>query len=154
MVQVKRYPGTSHADEKGMALVTGLLLAAVLMLLGTTALLISTTDMKISSNNKSNSQAFFIAEAGIEHARGNLRTDLASSSTSAQIIAALSQKLATRVGANGALSNCTNSLNFYTGGAFVTDDVPYIRSNLFRSRGLSGLSHKRCKKYWWSHIND
>jgi Tfp pilus assembly protein PilX len=131
MVQGKRYPRTSPSDEKGMALVAGLLLVAVLMLLGTTAVMTSTTDMKISGNYKSNSQAFFIAEAGIENARGNLRTDLDSSSTSAQIIAALSQKLATRVGANGALSNCTNSVNFYAGGAFVTDDVPYIAATSF-----------------------
>ena len=96
MMQVKRYPRTSLSDEKGMALVAGLLLVAVLMLLGTTAVMTSTTDMKISGNYKSNSQAFFVAEAGTENARGNLRTDLASSTTSAQIIAALSQKLATR----------------------------------------------------------
>ena len=53
-------------NEKGMVLVVGLLLIVVLMLLGTTAVLTSTTDMKISSNYKSGSQAFYIAEAGIE----------------------------------------------------------------------------------------
>ena len=131
MVQRKRYPRTSLCDEKGMVLVVGLLLVAVLMLLGTTAVITSTTDMKISTNYKSGSQAFYIAEAGIERARGQLRTDLAASTTSSQVLTALTNMLIARAGANGVLSNSTNSANFYAGGAFVTDDVPYIAATFF-----------------------
>jgi Tfp pilus assembly protein PilX len=131
MVQRKRYPRTSLCDEKGMVLVVGLLLIAVLMLLGTTAVMTSTTDMKISTNYKSGSQAFYIAEAGIERARGQLRTDLAGSTTSPQVLTALTNMLTARAGANGTLSNSTNSVNFYAGGAFVTDDLPYIAATSF-----------------------
>ena len=131
MVQAKRYPKTSLGNEKGIALVAGLLLVAVLLLLGTTAVLTSTTDMKISGNYKSNSQALYIAEAGIERARGQLRVDLAGSTTSSQITTELSQLLIARRGPNGALSNSTNSVNFYTDSAFVTDDVPYRSATSF-----------------------
>jgi Tfp pilus assembly protein PilX len=71
---VKRHPRMSPGDEKGMVLVLGLLLVAVLSLVGTTAVMTSTTDMKINSNYKSGAQAFYIAEAGIERARAQLMT--------------------------------------------------------------------------------
>jgi len=52
-----------------MVLVVGLMLIVVLMLLGTTAVMTSTTVMKISSNYKQNEQVFYLADAGIQHAR-------------------------------------------------------------------------------------
>ena len=73
MVQIKRYPQSSLCDEKGVALVTGLLLVAVLMLLGATAVMTSTTDMKINANYKTGNQAFYVAEAGTEEARARRR---------------------------------------------------------------------------------
>lgn len=133
MMKIKRYPRTSLCDEKGMVLVIGLLIVAVLMLLGATAVMTSTTDIKISTNYKTSSQAFYIAEAGIERAREQLRTDpgLYGSTTAAQTMAALSLLLDARKGANGALSDSTSSANFYAGGAFVTDDVPYVAAITF-----------------------
>ena len=133
MVHIKRYPRTSLCDEKGMVLVVGLLMVAVLMLLGTTAMMTSTTDLKISSNYKTGSQAFYIAEAGLERARGQLRADpdLSGSTTSTQVVAFLSQRLTTSAGTNGTLSNSANSALFYAGGSFVTDDVPYVAATAF-----------------------
>lgn len=122
MLSVKQYTGRILRDEKGMVLVVGLLLISVLMLLGTTAVITSTTDLKISGNYRSSSQAFYIAEAGMENARGKLRTDVATFT--------LSQLLAARVGANNALSNSTNIANFYANG-IVTDDVPYVAATSF-----------------------
>ncbi len=75
MMQTKRYPRTSLCDEKGMVLVVGLLLVAVLMLLGTTAVMTSTTDIKISTNYKTGNQAFYAAEAGVEEARARMKAD-------------------------------------------------------------------------------
>jgi hypothetical protein len=122
MLNIKRYPRESLGDEKGMVLIVALLLIAALVLLGTTAVMISTTDMKISANYKSSTQAFYIAEAGIEQARAQLR-NLGSST--------LSQILAASAGPNGLLSNSAVSSNFYANGAFVTDDIPYIPQSSF-----------------------
>jgi len=124
MMHAKGYPKVTLRDEKGMVLVVGLLLIVVLMLLGTTAVLTSTTDMKISANYKTSNEAFYIAEAGIERARGKLRTDA--------VTYTISQLLAARVGANNVLSNSTNIANFYANG-IVTDDVAYIAATSFGS---------------------
>lgn len=75
MEKIKRYPRTSLCDEKGMVLVVGLLLVAVLMLVGTTAVMTSTTDIKISANYKTGNQAFYAAEAGAEEARARMKAD-------------------------------------------------------------------------------
>jgi hypothetical protein len=119
---VKRHPRVSPGDEKGMVLVLGLLLVAVLSLVGTTAVMTSTTDMKINSNYKSGAQAFYIAEAGIERARAQLMT-LGGTT--------LSQALAASRGANNQLSDSTDVANFFANGAFVTDDVPYMADTSF-----------------------
>ena len=124
MMRAKGYPKVTLRDEKGMVLVVGLLLIVVLMLLGTTAVLTSTTDMKISANYKTSNEAFYIAEAGIERARGKLRTDA--------VTYTISQLLAARVGANNVLSDSTNIANFYANG-IVTDDVAYIAATSFGS---------------------
>ncbi len=107
-------------NESGMVLVLAMLIMTALILLGTTTLMETQTDLKIASNGKSRTIAFYAAEAGIEVARGQLRTDLGTFT--------VSQLLAARVGANGTLSNSTDVANFYGGGSFVTDDVPYIAS--------------------------
>ena len=56
-------------NEEGMVLPVTLMLIAVLVLLGTTAVMTITTDLKIAANYRSSTQAFYIAEAGIEEAR-------------------------------------------------------------------------------------
>ncbi|MDO9230435.1 MAG: pilus assembly PilX N-terminal domain-containing protein [Syntrophales bacterium] len=122
MMNVKRYSRESLRDEKGMILVVSLMMISALLLLGTTAVMTSTTDMKINSNYKTSTQALYIAEAGIEVARGQLR-NLGGST--------LSQILAARAGANLSLSNSTDSANFYANSAFVTDDVPYVPQTSF-----------------------
>jgi len=114
-----------------MVLVVALLLIAALVLLGTTAVMMSTTDMKISSNYKSSTQAFYIAEAGLEAARNQLRTAIEASALDSKVV--ISNLLDGRKGANSALSDSTNMLNFYDSGAFVTDDVPYIAQTSFGS---------------------
>lgn len=60
------------SNEKGMTLVTVMLLVAVLVVLGTTAVMMSTMDRKISGNYKTSNEAFYAAEAGIEEARTRL----------------------------------------------------------------------------------
>lgn len=53
-------------NEKGMVLIAAIALVAILALVGTVAVVTTDTDMKISSNYKTNVQAFYIAEAGIQ----------------------------------------------------------------------------------------
>jgi len=124
MMHAKRYARVSIGNERGMVLVVGLLLIVVLVLLGTTAVMTSTTDMKISANYKTSTQAFYIAEAGIEHARENVRQAINLGSS-------LSQILAARVGGTGVLSDSSTITNFYANGTFVTDDVPFIASTSY-----------------------
>jgi len=104
-----------------MVLVLGLLLVAVLALVGTTAVMTSTTDMKINSNYKTGAQAYYIAEAGIERARAKLPTESAT----------LSDLLYARRGPNNQLSDSAGMASFFADGAFVTDDVPYLAETSF-----------------------
>lgn len=60
-------------SERGVALVTVLLLIATLTILGTTTILQTSTDLKIAGNYRSGKGAFYAAEAGIEEARARLR---------------------------------------------------------------------------------
>lgn len=55
-------------DFRGMALITSILLTAILMTLTGASLFFSQLDLKMASNHKLGSEAFYIAEAGIERA--------------------------------------------------------------------------------------
>jgi Tfp pilus assembly protein PilX len=75
MTQQERHPGQRLGDEKGLVLVVSLMMVAVIILLGTTAVMTTSTDLKISANYRTGSQAFYVAEAGIEEARRRLKID-------------------------------------------------------------------------------
>jgi len=62
-------------NEKGIVLVVVIMLMAVLVLLGTTAIMVTTTDMKISSNYREGTRAFYNADAGVETVIAYLRTN-------------------------------------------------------------------------------
>lgn len=63
---------TLRTDERGMVLSTAMIFLAILGILGTTAIVVTTTDIKIGGNYKTNIQAFYIAEAGIQDGIGRL----------------------------------------------------------------------------------
>lgn len=65
-------------SNSGAALIIALLIMAVLTLLGSAAIMVSSIETKISGNQKSSIQAFYIAEAGIQHAIGNLTNSIDS----------------------------------------------------------------------------
>lgn len=69
---------TLSGNERGVALVTVLLLIATLIILGTTAIMQTSTDLKIGSNYQTGKEAFYAAEAGIEEARARLRKNATS----------------------------------------------------------------------------
>lgn len=54
-------------NDKGIALITALMVLAVLTMLGISATLVSSIDMKISGNEKTAIQQQYAAEAGISH---------------------------------------------------------------------------------------
>jgi hypothetical protein len=60
----------SFSNEKGIAMVTTLMLSLLLSILIAGMLLASTSDTLIGSNDVRNNQAFYIAEAGINRASG------------------------------------------------------------------------------------
>ncbi|MCL0041052.1 PilX N-terminal domain-containing pilus assembly protein [Thermodesulfovibrionales bacterium] len=66
-------------DQKGVALITVLLMIVVVTAIGIAAVNIATVETRIAANHKVAKQAFYVAEAGLEHARANfdiLRDDL------------------------------------------------------------------------------
>lgn len=56
-------------NEKGAVLVTALLIMAVLSLIGAAATMTSSIEMNIAGNQKTSTQAFYVAEAGLERFR-------------------------------------------------------------------------------------
>ena len=65
-----------YINEKGFVLPVGLMFLAIISILGATAITITTTDLKIGSNYKSSVQAFYLAEAGVNHAQGFLKKNI------------------------------------------------------------------------------
>ncbi len=56
----------SQENEQGLVLVMIIVLISILLLIGTSAVMNANTDLKISANFKTATQAFYLAEAGIE----------------------------------------------------------------------------------------
>ncbi len=65
-----------YRNEKGFVLPVGLMFLAIISILGATAVTIATTDLKIGSNYKTNVQAFYHAEAGVQYVLKRLASDL------------------------------------------------------------------------------
>ena len=61
------------SEEKGIVLVLGMLLLLILTLIGISALNTSTYDVRISGNERSSIQAFYVAEAGINEFMGRFQ---------------------------------------------------------------------------------
>ena len=60
----------SHlANESGVALVTGLVIMVLLTAIGTYAIHLTEIDNTLSGNLKASKQAFYLAEAGLQHAK-------------------------------------------------------------------------------------
>ena len=63
-------------NQNGSALIICLLSLAVLSALGTAALMVSTTNQTIAGNYRKQSQAFFVAEAGLQFALAAIKDDI------------------------------------------------------------------------------
>jgi len=58
-MKIKKQFDSIQDNERGMVLVVVLLLTAALIILGTTAVMQTSTDLKIGSNYKTSTQAFY-----------------------------------------------------------------------------------------------
>jgi type II secretory pathway pseudopilin PulG len=61
-------------NEKGFVLLGSLVILSLIALVASIALTTTFTDIKISSNYKTSIQSFYIAEAGVQHAKAELKT--------------------------------------------------------------------------------
>lgn len=99
-------------NERGVVLVVGLMILVALTLLGVTATVTTMADLKIGVNYRHSTEAFYLAEAGAEQGREQLRAlNVVSAAPNA-----FTDELTPRTGANGVLD----------GYAIGTDDVPLI----------------------------
>src|SRR5215470_3574833 len=71
-------PSQPSGNNHGIALVTALLFIVLLALLGATTVTVTTWSSQASGNYKASLQAFQVAEAGAEEARGRLRANATS----------------------------------------------------------------------------
>ena len=63
-------------NDRGMALITMLLLLSALSLLAAGAVVVSNINVRIASNYYHNSRAFYAAEAGVEKALSDIQSIL------------------------------------------------------------------------------
>ncbi len=99
-------------NQKGLVLPIALVFLVVLGVMGAAAVMMTRTDIKISGNYKNSETAFYVAEAGIEHAREALR----KLNEDSGIKNSFSDELAGVTGSNEVLDG-------YTSG---TDDEPLL----------------------------
>jgi len=68
-------PVKKHLEnEKGIVLVIVMMIISILLLIGTTSIMSSNTELKMAANFKTATQAFYLAEAGIERTAAYLNT--------------------------------------------------------------------------------
>ena len=85
--------------DKGVALISALLLIVVVGIISATILETTTTEISISKSFKSSVQSFYFAEAGLQEARARLRehavTVAESDHDAFKVVSSLSNKNAT-----------------------------------------------------------
>jgi hypothetical protein len=70
----KRIRISTNCNEKGLVLIAALALISILALMATLSVTTTYTEIKISSNYKTSIQSFYIAEAGVQRAKAELKT--------------------------------------------------------------------------------
>jgi len=101
-------------NEKGVVLAVVLMFLAILAAMGSVTVVMTRAEIKTGDNYKNSEHAFFLAQAGAEHAREQLRVTNEAST----IKGSFTDELGDTAGLNGLLEG-------YVAG---TDDVPLINS--------------------------
>jgi hypothetical protein len=125
---MKKNCGTCGKDEKGMALVTTLMLSLLLSVLIGGMLIASTADTLIGSNDIRNNQAFYVAEAGINRAAGWFTAKFAGAPGGGYVLPekyldGITWQGSNTVGAAGKLSYTTGEANY----AGIAEASPYYK---------------------------
>jgi hypothetical protein len=118
----------SRKNQKGMALVTTLMLSLLLSILVGGMLMASTADTLIGSNDVRNNQAFYIAEAGINRAAGWFTAKFGNSPSAGYVLPEkyldnIYWQGSNTVGVSGKLSYTTGEANY----AGINEASPYYK---------------------------
>src|SRR3989442_2839690 len=126
---MKRSDKAFFKSEKGIALVTTLMLSLLLSVLVGGMLIASTSDTLIGSNDVRNNQAFYVAEAGLNRTAGWFTSKFGTAPSSGLFV--LPEKYldsnwlgSNTAGAVGELSYTTGVANY----AGVAEAFPYYKS--------------------------
>jgi len=106
--------GSPCGNEKGIVLAVVLMFLAMLAAMGSVTVVMTRAEIKTGDNYKNNEQAFFLAQAGAEHAREQLRVLNAASTDKSSYTDELGDSAGTNLLLDGYISG--------------TDDVPLISS--------------------------
>jgi len=74
--RISSEPKSQGADERGIALISVILLIMVLSFVSAAAIVTSTTELKIGGNFKTSAHSFYNAEAGVQYALGQIKNRL------------------------------------------------------------------------------
>ncbi len=105
---------SAYGNEKGIVLAVVLMFLAILAAMGSITVVMTRAEIKTGDNYKNTEQAFFLAQAGAEHAREQLRAINAVSAN----LGSFTDELGNSAGLNGLLD----------GYVVGTDDVPLINT--------------------------
>lgn len=108
----KLYICSPLENEKGIILAVSLIFMGILAAMGSAVVMLTRINIKASDNYKNNEHAFYAAQGGTEHARGELSTINAASPD----VRSFSDELVDVAGPNGLLDGYGSN----------TDDVPII----------------------------
>ncbi|HKQ03568.1 MAG TPA: PilX N-terminal domain-containing pilus assembly protein [Blastocatellia bacterium] len=137
-------PQTERKNERGVALVTCLLLTLLLSLLTAAMLMASTTDVLISGNDIRTNQAFYVAESGVHRAAGWFTSKFgADPNTGLYVLPA--QYASNTAGAAGKLSYTNTPFFQSAAGATsaeqtIPTSVKVLNSNVLKNVVLAGDS--------------
>lgn len=111
-------------NQKGIALVTAILMLVVLSVIGIIAVNVTSIGAKITGNTRTSKQAFYMAEAGIETAREVLRKHISENWSAFPENQRLSKELNLYKRGDGTLPDSTNVANF------LATDLPFINTTI------------------------
>lgn len=122
--------GAARPSESGLALITALMVLMFLSVIGAALLTSTSIDVTISDNYRTNAQLQFLAEAGVEAAREQLRIDVEAKidANPTDLIDTINDGITAvlqdATGVDGVLADSATADILLD--PMVTDDVPYL----------------------------
>ena len=127
-------PRGKNQTERGVALVTALLLTLMIVVMGAGLIVSSRGAQRVETGFKNQQRTFEVAVAGLERAREILRQCrfdyINSNGSSSPSCSTISNKLDIAAGADDTLVDVTSIAAFEAGGGLSVDDVPLINDTV------------------------